>query len=221
MPTLRVPVFGSWVMTAGSVMNGAGSPGQQCWIGRRSRSTSSPSSTTSWWAARRTVFGRESAIDFSVFRPRTFSARPCGGCISSTDPSFAAASSRLSTPNARHMRRSVPNWLMSRGCDEPFGFSKRSAGPPERTVRSTISVTSRYGSTSVVDADELALSFEEPDPLAQVGRRRHRGQSRAANASDTAASIESERPSARRASSRSSPSRARRSASTSARAASA
>ena len=30
----------------------------------------------------------------------------------------------------------------------PSGFSKRSAGPPERTVRSTISVTSRYGSTS-------------------------------------------------------------------------
>ena len=112
MPTFRVPVFGSWVMTAGSVMNGAGSPGQQCWIGRRSRSTSSPSSTTSWWAARRTVFGRESAIDFSVFRPRTFSARPCGGCISSTDPSFAAASSRRSTPSARHMRRSVPNWLI-------------------------------------------------------------------------------------------------------------
>ena len=29
-------------------MNGAGSPGQQRWIGSRSRSTSSPSSTTSW-----------------------------------------------------------------------------------------------------------------------------------------------------------------------------
>ena len=30
MPTLRVPVRGSRVITAGSVMNGAGSPGQQC-----------------------------------------------------------------------------------------------------------------------------------------------------------------------------------------------
>ena len=150
MPTFRVPVFGSWVMTAGSVMNGAGSPGQQCWIGRRSRSTSSPSSTTSWWAARRTVFGRESAIDFSVFRPRTFSARPCGGCISSTEPSLAAASSRLSTPSARHMRRSVPNWLIRSGSCEPFVRSNRSAGPPLLTVRSTISVTSRYGSTSAL-----------------------------------------------------------------------
>ena len=160
-------------------MNGAGSPGQQCWIGRRSRSTASPSSTTSWWAARRTVFGRESAIDFSVFRPRTFSASPCGGCISSTEPSLAAASSRLSTPSARHMRRSVPNWLMRSGCCEPFGFSKRSAGPPERTVRSTISVTSRYGSTSAADANELALALEESNPLAQVGGRAHRSQSRA------------------------------------------
>ena len=34
MPTLRPPVCGSCVMTAGSVMNGAGSPGQQRWIGR-------------------------------------------------------------------------------------------------------------------------------------------------------------------------------------------
>ena len=33
MPTLRTPVCGSFVITAGSVMNGAGSPGQQRWIG--------------------------------------------------------------------------------------------------------------------------------------------------------------------------------------------
>ncbi len=34
MPTLRVPVSGSFVITAGRVMNGAGSPGQQVWIGQ-------------------------------------------------------------------------------------------------------------------------------------------------------------------------------------------
>ena len=33
MPTFRPPVCGSLVMTAGRVMNGAGSPGQQRWIG--------------------------------------------------------------------------------------------------------------------------------------------------------------------------------------------
>ena len=42
MPTLRAPSRGSRVITAGSVMNGAGSPGQQRWTGSRPRSTSSP-----------------------------------------------------------------------------------------------------------------------------------------------------------------------------------
>src|SRR6266545_4242076 len=45
------------------------------------------------------------------------------------------------------MRRSVPNWLISSGWLD-FWFSKRSAGPPARTVRSTISVISRCGSVS-------------------------------------------------------------------------
>src|SRR3954453_15518484 len=148
MPTLRVPIFGSFVITAGSVMKGPASPGQQVCTGRRERSTSSPVSTTSCEAPRFTTLGRESAIDFSVFRPRTFSASPCGGCISSTLSSFSPMSSSRSTPKPRHMRRSVPNWLMSSGCLEPFGFSKSNAGPPDLTVRSTISVTSRYGSTS-------------------------------------------------------------------------
>jgi hypothetical protein len=35
-------------------------------------------------------------------------------------PSFAAASSSFSTPSARHMRRSLPNWLIRSGCDEPY-----------------------------------------------------------------------------------------------------
>ncbi len=148
MPTLRVPVRGSIVITAGSVMNGAGSPGQQRWIGRRSRSISSPVSTTSWQAPRETVFGIESAIDFSFFRPRTFSTRPCGGCSSSTSSSRSAMSSSRSTPKARHIRRSVPNWFTSSGWAAPFGRSNRSAGPPAFTVRSTISVASRSGSTS-------------------------------------------------------------------------
>ena len=70
--------------------------------------------------------------------------------MSRMSPSLAAASSSVSTPSARHMRRSVPNWLMRSGCCEPFGFSNRSAGPPALTTRSTISVISRSGSTSAV-----------------------------------------------------------------------
>ena len=78
----------------------------------------------------------------------TFSTSPCGGCMSRTSPSFAAASSSFSTPSARHMRRSEPNWLIRSGWCEPFGFSNSSAGPPALTTRSVISVISRSGSTS-------------------------------------------------------------------------
>src|SRR3954451_17561677 len=148
MPTLRVPSRGSCVITAGSVMNGAGSPGQQRWIGSRSRSTSSPVSTISCEAPLRTVFGRESAIDFSFCRPRTFATSPSGGCISRTSPSLRPTSSSDEAPKPRHIRRSVPNWLISSGCRAPLTFSKRRAGPPALTTRSLISVISRSGSTS-------------------------------------------------------------------------
>ncbi len=148
MPTLRTPVAWSLVITAGSVMNGAGSSGQQRWIGSRSRSTSSPVSTTSWQAPFETSFGIESAIDLSLPSERTLSTRPCGGCSSRISSSRAPRSSRLSTPNAMHIRRSVPNWLTRSGCRAPFGFSKSTAGPPPFTRRSTISVASRSGSTS-------------------------------------------------------------------------
>src|SRR3954470_19189416 len=170
MPTLRLPLRGSFVITAGSVMNGAGSPGQHRWIGSRSRFTSSPVRTTSCTGARETVCGRESAIDFSLRSPRTFSTSPCGGCISSTSVTRPPTSSRLSTPSARHMRRSVPNWLISSGCREPFGRSKSSAGPPALTVRSTISVISRSGSTSA-----LTRTSSPSRSSSEIHSRRSRG----------------------------------------------
>ena len=146
---VALPVRGSRVITAGSVMNGAASPGQQVCTGRRAEvDVVAAQDDLLARAAADACFGRESAIDFSFCRPRTFSTSPSGGCISSTSASFAATSSSRSTPKARHMRRSVPNWLTSSGWLLPFGRSKSSAGPPAFTVRSTISVTSRCGSTS-------------------------------------------------------------------------
>ena len=159
-------------------MNGAGSPGQQRWIGSRSRSTSSPVRTISCAGPLRTVFGRESAIDFSFCRPCTFATSPSGGCISSTSPSRRATSSSDDAPNARHIRRSVPNWLISSGCDEPLTFSNSSAGPPALTTRSLISVISRSGIDLGGDANELALALEQRDPRAEIRRRGHAGQSR-------------------------------------------
>ena len=150
-------------------MKGAGSSGQQRWMGSRPRSTSSPVSTTSWHGAFETSFGIESAIDLSLPSERTLSTSPCGGCISSTLSSFAATSSSRSTPKARHMRRSVPNWLISSGCCEPLTFSKRSAGPfaLDRAVDDLRDL--EVGIDLDGDAPQLALALEERDPLAQVG----------------------------------------------------
>src|SRR5919109_345050 len=148
MPTFLVPSRGSLVMTAGSVMKGAASPGQHVWMGRRPRSTSSPSRTISCAGPERTLFGSESAIDFSLARPLTFSTRPCGGCISSTSSSLRATASSDVAPKARHIRRSVPNWLIRSGWSDPLTFSNKSAGPLPLTTRSVISVISRCGSTS-------------------------------------------------------------------------
>jgi hypothetical protein len=54
------------VTTSGQVISGAGSPGQQVWIGSRPRSISSPVSTISCTGAVFTVFGR---IDMTVLQP--------------------------------------------------------------------------------------------------------------------------------------------------------
>ena len=174
MPTLRTPVFGSFVITAGSVMNGAGSPGQQRWIGSRPRSTSSPSRTTSWHAPLETVFGSESATDFSLRRPLHLLDEPRRLHVEDV-ADFAAASSSFSTPSARHMRRSVPNWLIRSGCVDPFGFSNSSAGPPRFDDAIDDLGDLEVGVGLGRDTPELALALEERDPLAEVsGRRRPR-----------------------------------------------
>ena len=138
---------GSCVITAGSVMNGAGSPGQQRWIGNRSRLTSSPVSTISWLAPRETVFGSESAIDFSFFRPRTLSRCPAGPHLEHVLELLRDIVEPLDSERQAHPRLGAE--LIDReGMLDPFGRSNRSAGPPALTVRSTISVISRYGSAS-------------------------------------------------------------------------
>ncbi len=146
MPTFRVPLRGSRVMTAGRVMYGPPSPGQHVMIG--SGSSDGGSSTTSWHGPEPTTFGRASASDFSFPRARILSTRPSGGVISRTSVTRSPSSSSRSTPNAMHMRRSVPNWFMRSGIAEPRTFRKRSAGPPALVTRSVISAISRCGSTS-------------------------------------------------------------------------
>src|SRR6185312_8992946 len=57
--------------------------------------------------------------------------------------------------------------LISSGWLEPFGLSNSSAGPPALTVRSTISVTSRCGSTS---AETRTSSFSRSSSAIQARR---------------------------------------------------
>ena len=115
-----------------------------------------------------TTFGRESAIDFSVLSPRTLAASPSGGCSSRISASLAATSSSESTPNARHMRRSVPNWLMSSGIELPFGLleEQRRAAGAHGPVDDLRHLEARVDLGR--DADQLLFTLEEGDPLAQV-----------------------------------------------------
>ena len=170
IPTLRPPVRGSCVITAGSVMNGAGSPGQQRWIGRRPRLTSSPRSTISWQAPLPTVFGRESAIDLSFCRPRTFSSEPAR---------------RLHLEHVGDPLRDVVEPLDAEGeAHPPLGAElvdqervlgalrileqeRRPAGL-HRAVDDLRDL--EVGIDLGRDADELALALEQRDPVAEILR---------------------------------------------------
>ena len=171
MPTLRCPVRGSRVITAGSVMNGAASPGQQVCTGSAPRSTSSPRSTTSWQAPLRTVFGRESAIDFSFWRPRIFSPSPCGGCISSTSASFVAdVVEPLDAEGEAHaaLGAELVDEQRPLAALRPLEEQRGPAGL-DRAVDDLGDLEVRIDLGG--DADELALPLEERDPRAQIAGR--------------------------------------------------
>jgi hypothetical protein len=57
MPRFCRFLWGPRVTVSPQVTSGATSPGQQCWIGRRDKSTPAPSHTISWHGALFTSFG--------------------------------------------------------------------------------------------------------------------------------------------------------------------
>jgi hypothetical protein len=61
------------------VISGAGSPGQQVWIGSMPRSMSGPRRTTSWHGARATVLGFMDKAAFSSGTISMASRQPPGG----------------------------------------------------------------------------------------------------------------------------------------------
>ena len=82
MPRLKASARcppGPLVTTSGQVISGAGSPGQQVWIGSRPRSMSAPRSTTSWQGARATVLGFMASAAFSSGTISIASRQPPGG----------------------------------------------------------------------------------------------------------------------------------------------
>ena len=128
--------------------------------------------------------------------------------MSRMSPSFAAASSSRSTPSARHMRRSVPNWLIRSGSSEPFGFSNRSAGAACLDGAVDDLGDLEVGVDLGRDALQLALALEERDPVAQVLRWRRQGASQSTEASAYATASSSRggsRPAATPARSKASP----------------
>ena len=170
MPTLRLPVRGSRVITAGSVMNGAASPGQQRLDREPAEVDVVAASTTSWQAPLRTVFGRESAIDFSFCRPPTLSTSPCGGCISSTSASFAA-----DVVEPLDAEREAHPPLGAELVDQQRMLAALRALEQQRRAAGLDRAVDDLGDLEVGvdlggDADELALALEERDPLAQVAQ---------------------------------------------------
>ena len=136
MPTLRMPVFGSLVITCGRVMYGPPSPGQDVMIGSRVTSTSEPCTTTSWQAGvPRTIRGGNFATSAIVGNMAIFSRHPSGTFIFNSSEMRAPIESRSSTPSAMLIRRIDPNRLIPTGMahGDPScktGCSNSKAGPP-------------------------------------------------------------------------------------------
>ena len=123
-----------------------GPPSSGQHVSTGSRSSRGVSAHFSITAPARRRFIPMRAAPFSTSRAlHSFAA--VGGsavCASSTARLMNGAALR---PNARSARRAVPNRFVTSGKSAPFGFVKRSAGPPAAITRRWISAASRRGST--------------------------------------------------------------------------
>ena len=163
--------------TSGQVISGAGSPGQQVWIGSRPRSMSAPFSTTSWHGAPPTVFG---LIDITVFTSGSSSSasrQPRGGSgwrrkASSLADLAQLARAARSMPQAT--RSTVPNRLTSTGIalrapSAWIAFSNSTAGPRFGQQPGLDLGHLQHGRDRLAHPHEAALAFEPRDEVAQGG----------------------------------------------------
>ena len=137
-------VSGGRVITSGQVISGAGSPGQQVWIGRRPRSTSPPSRRSAWQSGRDTGLGRVERAARTIGQRLSASRTPSKGSGSRRAASISPSSPTRdgATPNPAATRSAVPNRLARTGILAPSAFSNMSAGPPARRTRRCTSVMS-------------------------------------------------------------------------------
>ena len=169
MPTLRTPVAWSLVITAGSVMNGAGSSGQQRWIGSRSRSTSSPVRTTSWQAPFETVL-RHRVGDRLELAERAHLVDEPLGRLQLEDLVEPGAE----VVEAVHAERHAHPPLGAELVDEERVSRALRVLEEHRRAAALHEAVDDLGRLEVGidlggDAHELALALEERDPLPQVG----------------------------------------------------
>ncbi len=162
MPRLKLSCLspfglGPCVTISGQVMSGAGSPGQQVWIGNLPRSMSSPVSTTSWQGAVPTVRGFIAITVRSMGSMSSASRQPPGGSgwrrKASVSPTWRNWPGSRSMPQAT--RSTVPKRLTSTGMSERVPsarttFSNSTAGPFSASRRVWISVISRCGETGAL-----------------------------------------------------------------------
>ena len=147
-------VPGPLVTTSGQVISGAGSSGQQVWIGNSDKSISAPRSTISWQAPAETVRGRIAMTVFSSGSISNASRQPPGGsgCFRKARVSPISRNCCGSRSMPQATRSTVPNRLTSTGIGIAPGvsrtiFSNKTAGPPSASSRVWISVISRNGET--------------------------------------------------------------------------
>ena len=167
-------LLGPLVTTSGQVISGAGSPGQQVWIGSRARSMSSPVSTTSCIGPSPTVRGFIARTVLSSGSISIASRQPLGGSgwrrKASVSPTSRSPSGSRFMPHAT--RSTVPKRLTSTGMSKrvpssPTTFSNSTAGPSSAMSRVWISVISKWGETGACDPAQAARAFQAGDEVAQ------------------------------------------------------
>ena len=142
MPRFCRFLCGPRVTVSPHVMSGPASPGQHVCTGKRARSTSAPSHTTSWHGPDERSFGAMSSTFMNTGRVFCHaSLSPFGGSGSFRNASSfpmsrsAVRQSSPSTPIARATRCGVPNRLPSTGIALPPGERRFPLGLLEQQRR--------------------------------------------------------------------------------------